>query len=71
MKENTYQQAVSLPGGNMRQGEIDHSVGPFCLIFDADEWFGEQDSRVYLSPPRYALVTCIPQQNGSLHFSAC
>lgn len=43
----------------------------FCLIFDSDEWCDEQDRITLLVPARYTLVTCVPQQNGSVQFLNC
>lgn len=40
----------------------------FCLIFDADEWLDEQDRLNLHVSANYALVACIPQQNGAVSF---
>jgi hypothetical protein len=40
----------------------------FCLIFDTDEWREEQDRLTLRLPSRYTVVTCVPQQNGSVQF---
>lgn len=65
-KEQQRLGSVSCP--DVPREAISADADAFCLIFDADEWLDEQDRLTLHVPLNYALVACVPQQDGAISF---